>query len=1493
MNSSCAKCGKGLPENSGRKLCASCEGQFAANLLDSDGDSTINDPTDDSRMIAHYSLTSMLGEGGMGQVYQATDKKLGREVAIKILPDSMTGSERILARFKREATVLASLNHPNIATIHGIEDCDQSKAIVMELVEGETLAERLKRGPMTMNEALGIFQQIASALEAAHEKGIIHRDLKPGNIKFTAEGHAKVLDFGLAKAVDPPTDGGDQGNSRTIASDMTMPGAVLGTPAYMSPEQTRGEAVDKRTDVWAFGCCLYECLTGRKPFQARTISDLMAEVLRSDPDFTIVPPETPNEILSLLSRCLEKEPRRRLRDLGDIAIRLEESVKASHQGSPTPEATDEAEITSKSGARRWLGIGFACAIAGAALFAVLQPLWKSQDKEAVESAESIRSLAVLPFINRSGDEEYEWLVDTLADATRDQLGSLDGIDVRRARMNPETFSPTSRAALDLNVDAFVTGYFVHHENQLQVTVNLTHGREDISLGTLIRPAADVFAMQNDVALAIAKQMQLTVTEQEMASASVLAGIEPEVYREWRKGLHLYSHFSLDTVEAARRHFRRALELDPGFGDPVGKLAALEIMPSIVDETTIPLKEAIVRAEAIVETHQAKVRNRESFRDLQGFIAYLRHDWAEAKRLLQEGLASTIERSENLGEYGTLCLSDIEGRHQEAVEVIEAGLMGDPENVGILRAAALVRAAMGDYAGAAEIFEDCLEKDPGGRRARSMLALCLSELGEHDRALRVINEINGASGIVRYRLYRGIVNALAGNSEAAKEDITAAERISGAPLKSILAAVTFASMGDNEQAFSILNPETLPNLLDADICFLRSASALSRLGDDVRYWAAIDSIELPALPLGHPYHETERRLRFGSGSLTSEALGSAIRSLAILTFDDLNPEEGNGWVSDAMADDIQDKLLTLDGLTVRRADRSFKDMIAKGQSVQDAARELKVEALVQGNFLHHQGELRIRVSLYDGSDGKDQPLGTFTGDADNVLPLQGDVALAIAKTIQVNISEQESAAIAQSKGTDPRAYEAYRKGVAEYDRYTAEGFRQAEGYVLEALRIDPGYGEALYSLATISTISTVWGGGKLTPEQGVSEARRILNEGRAKIRDLDSLIGIEAWLALYGDRDWVIADQFSRQALKVLGANARYLNTRALYLNLVEGRTAEALDLLDAAMELEPDRLSYLDSKADSLKRAGEYLRSLGVYEEILSREPDHWEALSSKALIHARLNERSLALVSADRAVTLSNRNPSSLARRANAYALLGMESEARDQLAELEGLAENVYVDRGRFADAYGRLGDMDEAFEILFDEASRPGGWSNLELRSQFRIEIFGHEPRYWQLIDQLKFPALPLNHASYELEQEMRFGGTKAEKAASIRSLAILTFDDLNPEEGNAWVSDAMAEEIQDKLLTLDGLTVRRAHRSLKDVIANGQSVQEAARELKVDALVQGNFLHHQGELRIRVSLYDGSDGKDQPLGTFTGDASNVLPLQGDVALAIARTIQSNLS
>ena len=275
--------------------------------------------------VGNYDVVAPLGAGGMGEVYRAHDARLGRDVAIKILPRAFTSDPERLARFEREARVLASLNHQNIAGIHGIEASETAPALVLELVEGPTLAERIETGPIHMGEALAIGRQIAEALSAAHDKGIVHRDLKPANVKVTPSGVVKVLDFGLAK---PAGDGATQefAHSPTITVNASHGGIILGTAAYMSPEQARGKPLDKRTDVWAFGCVLYEMLTGRKAFDRETVSDTLAAVLEREPDWRALPPPTPTSIRRLLQRCLEKDASRRLRDLGDACLEIDDAI---------------------------------------------------------------------------------------------------------------------------------------------------------------------------------------------------------------------------------------------------------------------------------------------------------------------------------------------------------------------------------------------------------------------------------------------------------------------------------------------------------------------------------------------------------------------------------------------------------------------------------------------------------------------------------------------------------------------------------------------------------------------------------------------------------------------------------------------------------------------------------------------------------------------------------------------------------------------------------------------------------------------------------------------------------------------------------------------------------------------------------------------------------------------------------------------------------------
>ncbi len=287
--------------------------------------------------LGPYAVTAKIGEGGMGEVYQATDTKLNRQVALKILPEAFAADPDRLARFQREAQVLASLNHPNIATIHGLEETEDTRALVLELVEGPTLAERIAQGPIPLDETVAIASQIADALEAAHEQGVIHRDLKPANVKVKDDGTVKVLDFGLAKALEA-SPGSDPSQSPTLTAAATQMGVIMGTAAYMAPEQAKGKPVDKRADVWAFGCVLFEMLTGRRPFRGDDISTTLARVIDRDPDWDELPASLPPVIPIYLRRCLEKDPKQRVHDVADVRLAL-----AGAFDVPAPPAVERPE----------------------------------------------------------------------------------------------------------------------------------------------------------------------------------------------------------------------------------------------------------------------------------------------------------------------------------------------------------------------------------------------------------------------------------------------------------------------------------------------------------------------------------------------------------------------------------------------------------------------------------------------------------------------------------------------------------------------------------------------------------------------------------------------------------------------------------------------------------------------------------------------------------------------------------------------------------------------------------------------------------------------------------------------------------------------------------------------------------------------------------------------------------------------------------------------
>jgi serine/threonine-protein kinase len=403
--------------------------------------------------LGAYEVVSLLGEGGMGQVYRAKDTRLKRDVALKILPDAFAGDPDRVARFQREAELLATLNHSNIAAIYGLEHADGMRVLVLELVDGPTLADRIAQGPIPIDEALPIAKQLAQALEAAHEQGVIHRDLKPANIKVRPDGAVKVLDFGLAKALETATPTTALSMSPTLSIQATYAGVILGTASYMSPEQARGKPVDRRADVWAFGCVLFEMLTGQQAFASGgdTVSDAVATVLLKEPDWKALPPETPPHIESLLRRCLQKDVQKRLPHIGVARLEIDEGPVA------VPVTVPAAVMSAATARSRW-ALAIAAATAAFVTAALASVAWWTYRPQAAPGIVTRFSIA-LPE-GQAFTNPGRQLLALSPDGTQivysanrrlylRTLGDLDarsipGIDGSNAVINP-VFSPDGRS----------------------------------------------------------------------------------------------------------------------------------------------------------------------------------------------------------------------------------------------------------------------------------------------------------------------------------------------------------------------------------------------------------------------------------------------------------------------------------------------------------------------------------------------------------------------------------------------------------------------------------------------------------------------------------------------------------------------------------------------------------------------------------------------------------------------------------------------------------------------------------------------------------------------------------------------------------------------------------------------------------------------------------------------------------------------------------------
>ena len=510
--------------------------------------------------IGPYEVAVLLGAGGMGEVYRARDTRLGRDVALKVLPRAASDDPERLRRFEHEARAAAALSHPNILAVYDVGFHDGSPYIVSELLEGATVRERLSAGELTVHKALEIAISLARALEAAHEKGIIHRDIKPENVFVTRTEHIKVLDFGLAKL--RPASIGEVTSDAPTATQQTVPGAVLGTAAYMAPEQVRGMATDARSDLFSFGVMLYEMLARRRPFQGETKADTAAAILNRDPasleelDVPVSPP-----LGQIVRRCLEKRPEDRFHSAHDLAIALEAvGVASSERGALSP-----ASYTARrqySWRTRWAVIAVALLV----MAAVGIRLWPGR---RLPSRAPITSLVVLPLKNLSGDPAQDYFAEGMHEALTtavSKIGALRVISRTSAMHYKGSDKPLPEIAAELNVDAVVEGSVLQSGDQVRVTAQLIQAATDAHLWaeSYDRPVRDVLSIHAEVARAIADRVSVALTAEEDRALSRARPVDPEAYRQYLLGQFHLEGLSGESMRESLDHYRAAIARDPGY-----------------------------------------------------------------------------------------------------------------------------------------------------------------------------------------------------------------------------------------------------------------------------------------------------------------------------------------------------------------------------------------------------------------------------------------------------------------------------------------------------------------------------------------------------------------------------------------------------------------------------------------------------------------------------------------------------------------------------------------------------------------------------------------------------------------------------------------------------------------------------------------------------------------------------------------------------------------
>jgi serine/threonine-protein kinase len=791
--------------------------------------------------VSHYCILNKLGEGGMGEVFVAEDTRLGRQVALKFLPENISRDQLAVERFRREARAASALNHPNICTVYDIGEHNGRPFIAMELLEGKSLYEVLRGGPLPLEQVLSIAIQLADALDAAHGQGIIHRDIKPANLVLTSRGQMKILDFGLAKQ-DPKSDSqiSTRGPSEIL---LTEPGLAIGTAAYMSPEQARGEKTDTRTDLFSLGAVLYELVTGRRAFAGPTQAVVFDAILNRNP-----PPPTesnraiPGELQRIIQKLLEKDLELRYQSAAGLRGDLKRLRRDTDSGAVA------AGAAPTKGRHRRVAVLVAVAVVLAVATATQTDWSRFLTVYAPAEVEGIRSIAVLPLQNLSGNPDQEYLADGLTEALIADLSRLPGLRVvsRTSVMQyKNNRKPAPHIARELHVDALLEGSVLRDGDRVRVTAQLIHAPADRNLWSQSydRQFRDILSLQSEVARAIASQIRLSLSDQQQSRLPARGPVNTDAHEAYLRGRRALYRFTPESIRHGLEYFRRAIEIDPryalahaGLADGYTSLGVLNLLPpaEAFPAAKKAAQEALTLDRTVSEAHVS-----------MGY-AELVYGWsfAQAERHFRDALDLNPNNAEAHRGYG-LYLAAL-GRGEDAIREARHALDLDPLSPYFHTNLIYVLTMAGRFDEAVAQGQRTIAMDPAHPGAYLMHGVALEAAGRYSEAIAQFTKAMELSPLPRAELSRIRSLALAGRAQEARRDLQRLlGKTPGSADYSVGCAQVYAALGDKDRAFEWLRRAERER--QGALIYLRVHPRFAALRDDPRFEELARRVGIPAAP----------------------------------------------------------------------------------------------------------------------------------------------------------------------------------------------------------------------------------------------------------------------------------------------------------------------------------------------------------------------------------------------------------------------------------------------------------------------------------------------------------------------------------------------------------------------------------------------------------------------------------------------------------------------